>query len=306
MSLTHIFHTDRDEEPPKTDGARRATKSDDIGVSTHHPKKTSSSTQHPSGVRKPEQNWDEIGGLTRIFHTDRNEEAAKADGVRRAMKSDDGCMSTYCPRKTSSSTQHPSGFPAYAGDRYEISGLTILKQKQLLRSEMRLLLKKNLKRGRTSKNSKPLFEKKFLTLPQWEEASSILLYAPLPEEPDLLSCLKIFSEKRFFFPRIEKNKLSLYEWSSQRYWVFGSYGLQEPDPNTWTVGSIEEIDLAVIPGLAFDDRGGRLGRGGGFYDRLLSDPRWRGWKVGAAWPWHVVRNVPREPHDVMMDALLVF
>ncbi len=40
--------------------------------------------------------------LARIFHTDRDEETAKADGVRRVMKSDDGCMSTYCPRKTSS------------------------------------------------------------------------------------------------------------------------------------------------------------------------------------------------------------
>ena len=61
--------------------------------------------------------------LTRIFHADRDEEAAKADGGRRAMKSDDGCMSTYCPRKTLSSTQHPSGFPVSTVDRCEISGL---------------------------------------------------------------------------------------------------------------------------------------------------------------------------------------
>ena len=61
--------------------------------------------------------------LARIFHTNRDEETAKADGVRRVMKSDDGCMSTYCPRKTSSSTQYPSGFPVSAVDEYEISGL---------------------------------------------------------------------------------------------------------------------------------------------------------------------------------------
>ena len=52
--------------------------------------------------------------LARIFNTDRDEEAAKPD---------EGCMSIYCPRKTSSSTQHPSGFPAFTVDRYEISGL---------------------------------------------------------------------------------------------------------------------------------------------------------------------------------------
>ena len=63
------------------------------------------------------------GALARIFHTDRDEEDAKADEVRRVMKSDDGCMSTYCPRKTSSSTQHPSDFPTSAVDECEISGL---------------------------------------------------------------------------------------------------------------------------------------------------------------------------------------
>ena len=63
------------------------------------------------------------GSLARIFHTDCNEEDAKADGVRRVMKSDDGCVSTYCPRKTSISTQHPSAFPVSAVDQYEISGL---------------------------------------------------------------------------------------------------------------------------------------------------------------------------------------
>jgi len=230
---------------------------------------------------------------------------------------------------------------------------------------MRLLLKKNQQKRGSTNDGEPVLEKKLLSLPQWEKASSILLYAPLPEEPDLLSCLaRVFHrdptivhenlmtatsgsnsyssiisqravaqdpltplhgashppyhaqheasevetcfKKRFFFPYIEKNELLLYEWSSQQSWTTGLYGLQEPDPNTWSRGSIEEIDVALIPGLAFDDRGGRLGRGGGFYDRLLGNPNWRGCKIGVAWPWQVVSNVPREPHDVMMDALLVF
>ena len=72
---------------------------------------------------RPTLVWREFFALARIFHTDRDEETAKADGVRRVMKSDDGCMSPYCPRKTSSSTQHPSGFSVSAVDEYEISGL---------------------------------------------------------------------------------------------------------------------------------------------------------------------------------------
>ena len=66
-----------------------------------------------------------LKGLARIFHNDRDEEAAKADGARRAMKSDDGSVYTHCPRKTSRSTQHPSNFPASAVDRDEIFGLMI-------------------------------------------------------------------------------------------------------------------------------------------------------------------------------------
>ena len=61
--------------------------------------------------------------LARIFHTDRDEEAAKADGVRRVVKSDNGCMSPYCLRKTSSSTQHLSGFPGSVVDQCERSEL---------------------------------------------------------------------------------------------------------------------------------------------------------------------------------------
>ena len=62
-------------------------------------------------------------GQARIFHADRDKEVEKADGARRTMKSDDGCVCTHCLRKTSRSTQYPSGFPASAVDWYEISGL---------------------------------------------------------------------------------------------------------------------------------------------------------------------------------------
>jgi 3-dehydroquinate synthase len=107
FKLTQRFHTGSSGGAANPDGASQ----------------NGSLTQYPSGVRKPQQNRYEIFGLARIFHTDRDEEAAMADGARRAMKSDDGCVRTHCPRKTSRSTQHPSGFPASVVDRYEIFGL---------------------------------------------------------------------------------------------------------------------------------------------------------------------------------------
>ena len=77
-----MFHTDRDEEAARADGVRRSMKSDDGCVCTHCPRKTSRSTQHPSGFPASVVDWYEIFGLTRMFHTDRDEEAARADGVR--------------------------------------------------------------------------------------------------------------------------------------------------------------------------------------------------------------------------------
>ncbi len=65
-------------------------------------------------------------GLARIFHTDRDEEAAKADGVRQASILMQGCMCTYCPNQNGSLTQHPSDFSASLVDQYEISGLARL------------------------------------------------------------------------------------------------------------------------------------------------------------------------------------
>jgi len=155
-----------------------------------------------------------------------------------------------------------------------------------------------------------------IKIPDWNNASTILLYAPLPGEPDPLillhaifhtpnsstqSLLETLQQKKILFPRIYNDKLYLYQWNRDANWIQGSYGIQEPDPKTWKKTSLEEVDLGIIPGLAFDYTGGRLGRGGGFYDRLLGDSRWRGLKTGIAWPWQCVLDVPKEPHDICMD-----
>jgi 5-formyltetrahydrofolate cyclo-ligase len=64
-----------------------------------------------------------------------------------------------------------------------------------------------------------------------------------------------------------------------------------------------ELDVVVVPGLAFDDRGHRVGYGAGFYDRAL--PRCRpAWAVGVAFDFQLVSEVPNEPHDVCVDAVV--
>jgi 5-formyltetrahydrofolate cyclo-ligase len=84
----------------------------------------------------------------------------------------------------------------------------------------------------------------------------------------------------------------------------GTWGIREPLPERCEAAAAAQIDLAVIPGVAFDRHGGRLGYGGGFYDRLLPMLRPGVPKVVLAFAVQVVERVPRGPQDVLVDAIL--
>jgi len=83
----------------------------------------------------------------------------------------------------------------------------------------------------------------------------------------------------------------------------GRFGLREPSAETPLVDPAT-IDLIVIPGVAFDIHGNRLGHGMGYYDRFLSRSGLRGFKLGLAYDFQVVDGLPVETYDVRMDALL--
>lgn len=85
--------------------------------------------------------------------------------------------------------------------------------------------------------------------------------------------------------------------------VPGVWGIREPDPRRCEVIAPAAIDWMLLPGLAFDRHGGRLGYGGGYYDRLLPQlPPLR--RVAAAFECQIVDAVPRGPHDVSMDLVI--
>jgi 5-formyltetrahydrofolate cyclo-ligase len=82
----------------------------------------------------------------------------------------------------------------------------------------------------------------------------------------------------------------------------GAYGIREPVPEARN-GAAPEPDLVLAPGLAFDLRGGRLGKGKGFYDRYLA--AFRGFKAGLAYDVQIAeKNLPLDAHDQMMDAVV--
>jgi len=89
-------------------------------------------------------------------------------------------------------------------------------------------------------------------------------------------------------------------WSALRP---GAHGVLEPDASI-PPEPLEPGDVALVPGLAFDREGCRLGRGGGHYDRAFSSVRPRPRLFGVAFSWQVLDSLPCEPHDLRVDAVL--
>ena len=86
--------------------------------------------------------------------------------------------------------------------------------------------------------------------------------------------------------------------------VPGYYDIPEPDPIKTSQVAGEEIDAAIIPGSDFDIHGGRLGYGGGYYDRFLVNDAPQAKRIGFAFEMQVVEKVPVEPHDQPLDILI--
>ena len=171
-------------------------------------------------------------------------------------------------------------------------------EKQRLRERMRVLA------GSSEPGDSSALMEKVQALDSWNQASSVLLYAPLPGEPDATLLIGNREERHFLFPRIEGDTLGIYRRGARSRWITGPFGLQEPDPESWEACSPADVDLVMVPGLAFDLSGRRLGRGKGYYDRLLGLPEFSATKVGLAWPWQLLPSVPAEEHDVRMDLVV--
>ncbi len=142
--------------------------------------------------------------------------------------------------------------------------------------------------------------------PVWSAARFVLLFAPLPDEPDLWPLLNeaIAAGKTVALPAFvpgTNGYLARQIIDPARDLVAGRFGIREPLPTCPAV-SLNRLDLVLVPGIAFDVRGGRLGRGRGFYDRLLADVR--GPKCGVAFEEQIVEAVPVGPLDIRLNCIL--
>lgn len=143
-----------------------------------------------------------------------------------------------------------------------------------------------------------------LDMPAFQAADCILAYMALPGECDPAFAVEAAraAGKTVAFPRCEEaGTLSLWAPAGPADLEMGHYGIWEPVPARCRPVQPRQVDLAIVPGLAFDGAGGRLGRGAGYYDRLLKGMR--AVKVGFAFSCQVLPAVPVWVQDVGMDAL---
>ncbi len=131
-------------------------------------------------------------------------------------------------------------------------------------------------------------------------AERILMYHSLPDElPTHAFLSKWNGRKKFYLPRVNGVNLEILPYDETRL-ELGAFHIEEPTGSE-TV-SPDEIELIVIPAVAYDRSRNRLGRGKGFYDRLLASTK--ATKIGIGYAFQVVEEIPVEEHDIPMDFVI--
>lgn len=142
-----------------------------------------------------------------------------------------------------------------------------------------------------------------ISLDIFKKSNFIALYIPIKNEVDvrpLLDC----EGKHFLFPRVENGtkKLSFYEAENMDDFEKGSFNIPEPK-TTLNKIEIENIDLFIVPGVAFSEKCERIGYGGGFYDSTLKYKNKNARTLGVAFDFQIVEKGFSEPFDERLDAV---
>jgi 5-formyltetrahydrofolate cyclo-ligase len=141
---------------------------------------------------------------------------------------------------------------------------------------------------------------RFLSADAYADATTLALYCAIRSE---VRTAEIFTAaqqagKRLLYPRTVGSSLEFVVVENLQMLVAGRFGIHEP--LSGAILPLEEIDLMVLPGVAFDQKGIRLGYGLGCYDRVLAPPT-RPTLVGLAYDFQIVPSLPQEEHDIPVD-----
>jgi len=164
------------------------------------------------------------------------------------------------------------------------------------------------KRRHIDKLQKTEFDKKIykniVNLPEWQKSKNIFLYISTKDEVSTRDLIKNhFGTKKIIVPKshTKSNTLTLHEIGSIKDTAKGSYSILEPNAHTKIV-SPQNIAISIIPGIAFDKKGHRVGYGKAYYDKIANSLT--GLKIGLAYEVQIVNNIPAQKHDIPVDIII--
>ncbi len=136
-----------------------------------------------------------------------------------------------------------------------------------------------------------------------ESGALVALYRAMDDEVDPLGVRDLLPQWQWCYPKVEGSDLQFFLPQSERSFAPGAFAILEPDPLQADRVELNQCAACVVPAVAFDQGGGRLGQGKGFYDRALKN--YQGLKVGLAYSVQMSEGLfPRESHDVLMDVVI--
>lgn len=160
--------------------------------------------------------------------------------------------------------------------------------------------------SRAVKNA--LIKERLFSLPQFLHAKIVLHFVSFRSEVSTHQQIEesLRLGKRIIVPRVDRDvgELRLYEIKGVYELAPGYMGISEPNVPEERRRNINDTDLVIMPGAAFDSKGNRLGYGGGYYDRLLSELEKKVPLIAIAYEEQVLDSIPAEPHDVKVHMIV--
>lgn len=146
-------------------------------------------------------------------------------------------------------------------------------------------------------------------LEELQNAGTVLLFASFRSEVDMAGTITgaLAASKRVLLPKVDNatGTLQLFEISSLEELVAGYMGIPEPAGSADNMAAdVNSVDAIVIPGACYDEKGDRVGYGGGYYDRLLAGLQKKIPIIAPAFEEQLVTSVPAEPHDIRVSIIV--
>lgn len=170
--------------------------------------------------------------------------------------------------------------------------------KKTLRAEIKVLKKQHTKEQLLEQSEKILAQLE--QHPDFVKAERVMLYSALPDEVQTQAFLeKWHLKKQIILPTVVGDDIIPVAYEKDTDFAVGNFNILEPQNEPYK----GDFDLIVVPGVAFDHKGNRLGRGRGYYDRFLCQ-HLSVKRIGICFDFQLVDEIPTEPFDIRMDEVI--